>query len=211
MKMQVPKGMTEKEVVDTISRIANRLAPKFKFGYHDIDDIKQEVALFAWTGLEFYDNKRPLENFLYVRACNLLKNLKRDNFERPSPCLHCKHSICDLNYDCVKYDDSMSCSLYHSWLTKNSSKKNLMIPIGLTRVNDEREDSMKTTQTVEHDAIGTELANIINEHLPITMRADYLRMTSEIHVPKFRRTKIQETIREILLDHGYSEEETRSV
>ena len=209
--MQVPDGMTEKEVVDIINRVANRLAPKFKFGYHDVDDIKQDIALSAWTGLELYDNERPLENFLYVRARNLLKNFKRDHYERPSPCLHCKHDAYDPNSGCTKYDDSMSCTLYRSWFTRNSSKKNLMSPIELTHVHDEHENNMKTNHTVEHDIIGTELSDIINQHLPIAMRADYLRMTSGIHVPKFRKTKIQETIREILLAHGYDEEETRQV
>ena len=60
----IPHGMTEDEVVQTINLIANRLAGKFKFGYHELEDMKQQARLFAWEGLENYDGVRPLENFL---------------------------------------------------------------------------------------------------------------------------------------------------
>ena len=51
----IPQGMTEEQVVQTIDIIANRLAKKFKFGYHDIDDMKQQARLFAWEVIENYD------------------------------------------------------------------------------------------------------------------------------------------------------------
>ena len=53
--MVIPRGMTEEQVVQIIDGITNRLAGKFKFGYHDLDDMKQQARLFAWEGLENYD------------------------------------------------------------------------------------------------------------------------------------------------------------
>ena len=48
----MPKDMTEQQLVHTINNIANRLASKFKFGYHELEDMKQQARLFAWEGLK---------------------------------------------------------------------------------------------------------------------------------------------------------------
>ena len=85
--MKIPKNYNEQEVMDIITSISNKLASKFKFGYHDIDDMKQQAMLFAWEGLENYDGIRPLENFLWVHVKNRLYNFKRNNYSRPNkPC-----------------------------------------------------------------------------------------------------------------------------
>ena len=69
--------MTEEQVVQTIDIIANRLAKKFKFGYHDIDDMKQQARLFAWEGIENYDGVRPLANILWTHVRYRLYYFKR--------------------------------------------------------------------------------------------------------------------------------------
>ena len=88
--MTIPSNMTEEQVIQTIDNIANRLASKFKFGYHEIEDMKQQARLFAWEGLKNYDGIRPLENFLWTHVRNRLYNFKRNNFGRPDkPCDTC--------------------------------------------------------------------------------------------------------------------------
>ena len=79
MNLHIPSNMTEEEVIETIERVATRLCRKFRFGYHEVDDIKQQASLFAWEGLEKYDEKRPLENFLWTHVRNRLYNFKRNN------------------------------------------------------------------------------------------------------------------------------------
>ena len=37
----IPPDMSEQQVIQTINNIANRLALKFKFGYHELEDMKQ--------------------------------------------------------------------------------------------------------------------------------------------------------------------------
>ena len=82
--------ITEQELLDTIDIITKKLAYKFKFGYHQIEDMKQQISIFALEGLENYDNKRPLENFLWTHVRNRLFNFKRDNYQRPDkPCKTC--------------------------------------------------------------------------------------------------------------------------
>ena len=45
--MKTPKGMTEKEVIDTIERVADRYAHKFQFGFYTAEDIKQEAFMLG--------------------------------------------------------------------------------------------------------------------------------------------------------------------
>ena len=100
----LPEGMTEKEVLDVIDIAVRRLAYKFRFGYHTVEDIKQEGRFVALKALKKYDSSRPLENYLWTAVRNGLFNNKRDNYERPD--LPCKN--CPLNaYDAKKFMSSI--------------------------------------------------------------------------------------------------------
>ena len=74
--------MSEQEVVDTITKVARHLAPKYVFASYDIEDIFQEAFIIGIEGLEKYDEKRPLSNFLFTHISNRLKNFKRNNYYR---------------------------------------------------------------------------------------------------------------------------------
>jgi len=82
MMMKIPNGMTEKEVLQIISKVVERQAAKFRFGYYEAEDMKQEAFIIAMDALDRYDSNRPLENFLAVHVNNRLKNFKRDHFYR---------------------------------------------------------------------------------------------------------------------------------
>lgn len=73
----------ENEFIEIVDRIAQRLARKFLFGYHTLEDMKQQCYVEALKGLEKYDKSRPLENFLWIHIRNRLFNYKRDNYTRP--------------------------------------------------------------------------------------------------------------------------------
>jgi RNA polymerase sigma factor (sigma-70 family) len=78
--MKIPRNMNEKQVLDVISLVVNRIAPKYTFQGYEVDDIKQEAFLICMDALDRYDQKRPLENFLSVHLSNRLKNFIRDNY-----------------------------------------------------------------------------------------------------------------------------------
>jgi|TARA_R110002110_G_scaffold213257_1_gene426467 DNA-directed RNA polymerase specialized sigma24 family protein len=80
--MQIPSNMSEQEVVDTITRVAEKLSGKYTFAFYTIDDIRQEAFIIGMEALERYDENKPLENFLFVHIANRLKNFKRDNYFR---------------------------------------------------------------------------------------------------------------------------------
>ena len=77
--MKVPRGMTERQVIDQIETVCNRISPRYTFYGYTVDDIKQEAFIICMEALNRYDEDRPLENFLSVNLSNRLKNFVRDH------------------------------------------------------------------------------------------------------------------------------------
>jgi hypothetical protein len=209
--MKIPKNMTEKEVLEIIDKVASKLAYKFKFGYHDIEDMKQQGRLFAIQGMDNYDESRPLENFLWTHVRNRLFNYKRDNFERPDkPCFTCpfydpgcKNSI----NECEEFEDKQECDLYFGWLTRNSTKKNLMRPIGISEVRGVKEDGMNSSSSPLDQLADKELLNFIDRKIPLNLRQDYLRIKYGTKLPKPRRDAVIESIKSILKENNQDGQE----
>ena len=179
--MKVPKGMKESEVLEVINRICNRYAHKFKFGYFTPDDIRQEAFIIAIDALERYDESRPLENFLAVHVKNRLNNFKRDRYYR-------QQKIQNDNIDQL-----------------NNSKRHLMDTLDISSIRDEKEQNMRLEDEFIDKIANEELLEIIDAHLDVSLRSDYLRIRDGTYVPKPRREQIIEEITEILKDHGYEE------
>lgn len=78
--MNLPDGMIEQDVLDTIELVVSRIAPRYTFNGYEVDDIKQEAFIICMDALSRYDGRRPLENFLSVNLSNRLKNFIRDNY-----------------------------------------------------------------------------------------------------------------------------------
>ena len=198
--------MTEKEVLEVIDKVATKLAYKFKFGYHDIEDMKQQGRLFAIQGMDNYDDSRPLENFLWTHVRNRLFNYKRDNFERPDrPCYSCpfydpgcKSSI----NECEEFEDKQECDLYSGWLSRNSSKKNLMSPIGISEVKNDKEGNMNMPSSLLEKLANKELLTLIDQNIPLELRLDYLRLKNGLKLPRPKRDAIIGSIKNILKENN---------
>ena len=190
-----PLSVDENEFLNIIEIISKKLAYKFKFGYHDYEDMKQQISIFALEGLKNYDHKRPLENFLWTHVRNRLFNYKRDNYQRPDkPCLSCPLYV---NSSCTKYSNKNDCELYYSWSNRNSVKKNLM---HLTTI-DEIKDYANIFNT-EDDVVNNELIRIVEEHLVGDDRITYLKVKSGSKVSKADMVKLTEKLQQIINDHG---------
>ena len=196
--MKIPDNHSEQEVLDVIDNIANRLCYKFKFGYHSPEDMKQQARLFAWEGLEKYDKKRPLENFLWTHVRNRLYNFKRNNYSRlEKPCDTCEFYV---NKKCTEFVDQEECNLYKGWLDRNNAKKNLMHSISVEFDQNEHEDA----------AIGTlfakEVSELLDEKLHVRFREDWIRLLNNLKLGKVRKDKILEEIKSILKENGIDKE-----
>lgn len=194
--MKVPEGKTEAEVLAAIEHVTDSLAPRFVFGYYDLDDIKQDCRLEALKLLadDVYDPSRPLANFLYPHLHNRLCNMIRNKFRRNDPpCRRCY----DGDY-CTQYG---MCRKYEEWLVRNDSKANIMCPVHMEGVS-EHYFSAKKEGEAELAAEKNEILMIIDKKLPLELRADYLRMKDGVHVAKSRREAVMKELKRIVCQNA---------
>lgn len=180
----------QQETIETIQRVIKKIAPKYTFGYYDVEDIEQECFIMALKGLDKYDPKlSALETFLHTYLNSQMKNFIRDNYLRR-----------DVNcHICQGEDVNCPHCLPRRW--KFAKKKHLMEPIDITTVDNEA----CINDDVHEDLVNKEIFSIINQCLEIHLRTDYLKMLEGSYVPKQRRIIIKERIREIIEEHGYGE------
>jgi DNA-directed RNA polymerase specialized sigma subunit len=198
-------GISEEEFLIVLDKISKRLIYKFKFGYHDIDDMKQQAAIFAMEGLKKYDHSRPLENFLWTHVRNRLFNYKRNNYQRPDkPCHTCPlydKLYKQSNNQCSKYLNKDDCDLYASWSNRNETKKNIMKPQSIHSNSSSSIDHHLTTidpaQLLQNKEIIDFLdTNIINsEH-----RETYLKLKNGCKINKPSLDKLKDYISSLMKD-----------
>ena len=203
--MTIPSNMTEEQVLQTINNIANRLAAKFKFGYHELEDMRQQARLFAWEGLKNYDGVRPLENFLWTHVRNRLYNFKRNNFGRPDkPCDICpfydRNFINFKGYGCKAYDNHEECDLYMGWVNRNAAKRNIMNTAKL-------ELDVQAENSVEEIFDRKYIYELVDSALPVQYREDWIRLTNNLKLPKARKEIIVEVVLNILKENNINHEQ----
>jgi hypothetical protein len=188
--------VSEEEFLTVLDNISKRLAYKFKFGYHDFDDMKQQAAIFAIEGLEKYDHSRPLENFLWTHVRNRLFNYKRDNYQRPDkPCLTCPlydPKYKSSNNQCSKYLQKEDCDLYAQWSKRNNTKKNLMHTTDIDNI------SPSQAITRELNMEDKELLDYIDKHIDQEYRESYLKLLHGTKVNSIQLKKLKNHIAKIL-------------
>ena len=180
----IPQGMTEAQVIQIINNIANRLAGKFKFGYHDLEDMKQQARLFAWEGMENYDGIRPLENFLWTHVRNRLYNFKRNNFGRPDkPCDSCPFFDIsfsnDKGYGCKAYNNHEECDLYLD---------------------------VRSAEAIEETLDKKNIFNLVDKSIPVQYREDWVRFVNNLKLPKIRREAVVTIVMNILKENNIDTE-----
>lgn len=190
----------DEQTTKTIQKVARAIAPRYTFGFYDREDIEQECFILALEALAKYDpSLGSLENFLYTHLNNRMKNFLRKNYYRKSfSCVHCGGQ----DPDCE------SCER-RRW--RFVVKKHLMEPIDIDNVNCNNEANAYEVQNLHEKLELDEIFSIINQHLEIHLRADYLRMLEGLHVPKPKREVIENRIIEILEEYGYERQQARSM
>jgi len=192
---------TEEELTNILTKIANRLANKFKFGYHQTEDMKQQAYVFALEALPRFDSARAnndnklaaLEAFLYTHVHNRLHSFKRDNYMRPgTPC-----DSCDKTENCTKEE----CIALQKFYTRNEKKQNVMRPIPLESVNSEGENNMSNLLNPGEDIDIEEIKKIINKELDPHLRQNYIRFIYGLKLTKSKREELVEIIREIIREN----------
>jgi DNA-directed RNA polymerase specialized sigma24 family protein len=199
--MEFPEGVGEADFLAAVENAVTWLAPSFVFGSYDVDDIRQEAFLAAAKALPRYDPggagpdglpRRKLENFIYTAVKNGLINVKRDLYRRADPpCVVCHRSAGHRS----DHPSGEWCRHYLEWKKRNDAKASLQQPLGLERVPDERQGR---ASEVEEGVATAELLRLIDERLPVELRATYLQMRAGRAVPKARRLEVEEAVKGIV-------------
>ncbi len=68
----------DQETLETIQRVIDAHAPKYKIPGYEVDDVKQEAFILAMDALKVWEpSQGPLENFLAVHLSNRLVSFTR--------------------------------------------------------------------------------------------------------------------------------------
>lgn len=210
--MKKLKNYSEEQALAIIDKVVGQLSKQFKFGYYDVDDLKQEGTILALDVINDgrYDEDRPLENFLRVYIKSRFINLKRNKYFRTAmPCHACPlyDELCKKTTNqCMGFTDKMECDKYNTWFTLNHTKKNLVDCVNIGDIDDENERGMKENFEVEEKFETEQLKDYIDEHLPAEMRADYLKMITnfgakpshQAKLTKQRQELIRHTVQELI-------------
>jgi len=196
-------GVSEEEFLNALNNISKRLVYKFQFGYHDIDDMKQQAAIFAIEGLKKYDHSRPLENFLWTHVRNRLFNYKRNNYQRPDkPCLTCPFydKLCKVSSNqCSKYTNKNDCELYNSWSNRNENKKNIMKPQRLHNEQSNEDYHIEDNNNPVEFLQNKEIIDFLDLHITNPdHRSTYLKLKNGVKVSKPLVDKLKKYI-EVLI------------
>lgn len=177
---------TTPKILKLIRSIAHKIAPKYTFGFYEVEDIEQEAIIIALEGLPRYNPELgALTTFLYTHINNRLKSFKRDNYYRSRVCPQCGSS--EPSPDCE------SCMLYE-W--RAETRRNLVETISIDYINDQNE---KNTHVYPDTSIeDKEIFDIIESKLPLELRTDYFRLKDGATISHSRKTHILEEIRNIL-------------
>ena len=199
---ELPNGVSTEEFLLVLENISKRLAHKFRFAYHSVDDMKQQAAIFALEGLKNYDKKRPLENFLWTHVRNRLFNYKRNNYQRPDkPCHSCPFfdKGCKVSINqCEKFSNKDDCELYAAWAKRNEAKKNIIQP-GYIESN----TSFSPSTTIEPLLENKELIKFLDSHIQTEYREIYLKLKHGLKVNKGDLKKLQNHITKLMEDNNW--------
>lgn len=193
------------EFMSIVQKISKRLAPRFKFGYHDADDIEQEISILAIEMIKGWDGIRPLENFLSVSIRNRLCNNKRNKYERlEKPCTKCPFydkKCLKSDSQCTQFSNVEDCELYAAWIKRNSAKKSLAnaAPSGLDY--DILTDNILVTDNHDNDD-NSYFYELIDKFLPADLRKDYVKLRLGSKLNNKRYLLLVETIKQIFIDNG---------
>ena len=198
--------MSEEEVLGVIDRVVNILAFNFKFGYFDLDDMKQQGRMYAIEAMPRYNpDMGNLHNFLRSHIRNRFLNLHRDKLSRHQPpCQGCPFydPNCQQSKNkCTAFSDKLECDKYAGWEKRNGAKRSLVEPLDISGIRDEKEKNMRNNIDIPEIVTKSELMDIIDNNLPVTMRADFKKMMEDVSVSKQRRDKVILKIKEIVEEH----------
>tara|TARA_A100001015_G_scaffold292789_1_gene368543 strand:- start:2204 stop:2824 length:621 start_codon:yes stop_codon:yes gene_type:complete len=202
--MKTPKGLTEQEVLEVINKTVNYLAPSFKFGYFDIDDMRQEGTIFCLEAIDSFNFKKSSQQDIKDALFTFLKthvrwrflNMRRKQLMRVEP-PSCKCKLCREDSP-----NRLDCPKYSNWIKRNIAKRSLMEPFDVDDVY-----SINSSSSIDMDEkiLSSDIIKILNQYIPANIRVDYRKFIDGVSISKSKREKLIQTIKLIIQKH-YNED-----
>lgn len=198
--MDIPEGLTEPEVLNIIQRTVLYLAPTFKFGYYDIDDMRQEGTIFCIEALPSFNFDKSSQSEISDALLTFLKthvrwrflNMRRKQLSRAEP------PVCNCNLCVNDCANRLDCKKYSNWIKRNMSKRSLMEPFDVDEVYD-TDASLEVD--VESNVISSEIKDILNMYISSDFRVDYRKYIEGVKITKGKKDKLFHEIKRILKEH----------
>jgi DNA-directed RNA polymerase specialized sigma24 family protein len=194
---------TEQEILAIIDGLLDILAHRYKFSYYALEDIKQEGRIIAITGLEGYDESRPLQNFLYRHLKNRLSNFVRDNYVRnESPCKLCRRKTQGK----TEHADGQFCEKHLAWRKRMNRKLGVHNPKALYTISDA--EQLFSGEPIQQKDLADErdrLIDLISDEIPVGVRTTFLKMLEGLPVKHADREALLIEIRAALERKGIQE------
>lgn len=86
----------------------------------------------------------------------------------------------------------------NNYTKSDERKKKALLPVSLS--NDDHVEDHRLSESMDTK----ELIELVDDHIDIDYRADYLKIINGVHVPKKRKMEVIEHIRWILDEKGYA-------
>lgn len=129
---------------------------------------------------------------------NGLVNFKRDNgLRKEKPCKKCPFydpKCLQSTNECAAFEDRRDCDKYKGWEDRNKTKESIINPLNIVDVD----PSSDTTNTIIDDIDRKDLLEKIDAAVPKQYREDFLKMKAGVKLPKHKRDKIIEVMKEVL-------------
>ena len=193
-------GITEEEALSIIKKTVDYLAPSFRFGYYDIDDMRQEGTIFCLEALPSFNFDKSIQDDVGDALFTFLKthvrwrflNMRRKRLTRIEP-PPCECELCSTDSA-----NRLDCKKYSNWVKRNMAKRSLMEPFDVDEVYNT--DASFTPKT-EEQIMSSDIIAILNEHIPASLRADYRMFLDGVSISKSKRINLISNIKSILAEH----------
>ena len=170
-----------------VEKIVKLLSRRFRFGYHEVEDMCQTARAMAYDGLSRYDGKRNLEGFLYTHVRNRLTNYKRDTCQRTDcPCRACERG----EYVRCPAGGRRSCEAYEKWAGTNGRKRQLVSGSSASRA-----DRFDHRPGVDRLVADRELMEYVDARLTVDERRIYLKVRDGLRVSSAEKKVLAEALR----------------
>lgn len=182
----------EKEFLESIAKIKKLLVRKYTFPGYTVEDISQQIYVFALEAMEKFETGRPMVGFLYKAVKTRLINFKRDFFVRNDPpCMKC-HATYDKG-GTPPHRAKRFCPKYLRWRSRNDARYKLHT----AKQVDEDQHPSNESSTINFLA-HRETIQILSENLSIEHRKLLLKALAGERLSPENRMILTEAVKKVL-------------